>query len=372
MNLSLASLCLRAGSLLGLLLMLPIGLPATVCFSTEIQHLILESDAIVVGRITAIEPSSDISGRFSVQVVRIVDGSVDSGPLTVDYSNMATPVAGTRPSLAGRLALMFLTRADLPGGLELISLRRCSSGPSMLSSHLLFNSDGGVAVALAPVGDENTMQRIVRELAVFGAGQYLQALADLSIELPTHRRLALQMMGSPDLRTIEMGLARLVGLDELDGLVALNDAILTGRHEHIVYQSYNRVRHHYSDTHLDGIAILARWLDPANPQERRLTAAIALGRLRTMPAIRALASSLRDLDELVRWYALAGLMAFAEDGSADIETGWPFASNETRLYSSKHPDSYRKNEALYLDFWRAWWIENRASVEAHAIEHSAP
>jgi hypothetical protein len=362
----------RSISLIALLALASPGLQANVCFTPPIQNVIARSDAIIVGRISSIEPSGDDSGRFSIDVSRVIRGQVALGPLSISYSETATPIDGQGPGLLDRLALLFVATDAPSADLRLVHLQYCSPGGDSVRSHLLFYRSGRFPAELSPSDSDNAMQRLIKELAILGASKYLQGLAQSSIELPTYRAIYQAMMRSSDRDVFVTGLSGLANLGTLDGLIALDRATApVSRHRISGGGLFLDLGRAYRDRDPRGIPILARWLEAANPQRQRLAAADALVRLRTVPAITALADTLVDRDDLLHWQALQGLMTLANEGPPDRDSSgepWPFTTVETRLHELFEPQFYQRDQAPYLEFWRSWWEENRAAIEQYATE----
>ena len=105
---------------------------ADVCFTTPIEALLVQSESIVVGEVTASQAIGEESGTIDMAVDRVVRGFTLSGPVSILYTG-----AGAAESIVGRQALLFLTRDAGTNDLRLVHIQDCSPHQESVASHVL-------------------------------------------------------------------------------------------------------------------------------------------------------------------------------------------------------------------------------------------
>jgi hypothetical protein len=225
--------------------------------------------------------------------------------------------------------------------------------------------------------DDSAMQKVIKELATIHAYSdgsmnmaYLRPLIWTGSEYAESARTALQAIKDSDAtRGVVRGRGSLQSLSEFEGLESLDKILSRGGSGND--SSLARLERTYRSKDPRGVAILARWLNQGGSAEMRAAAAGALARIHTPDAVTILGPALNHADFQVQWRAVGGLAMFANNvpiaGGGPAPGEWPFRSDDTFRYSA-YSEEYVAEHHEFIDFWRKWWAENEAAVEALVAE----
>jgi len=129
----------------------------------------------------------------------------------------------------------------------------------------------------------------------------------------------------------------------------------------------DELRFRFANTDPSAVAILGRLVrSSATRGDLREASAYALARVHTKEALPYLAELLESSDLDLLTCAVGGMAMFANNipiGAHHPAAGpWPFRTEETMMHSAMSPGVIASKRAYYVDFWKRWWVENRAAI----------
>lgn len=135
------------------------------------------------------------------------------------------------------------------------------------------------------------------------------------------------------------------------------------------------IRDFFRATNVDSVVAIGRAAtDSSQSAAFREAAAHALAAIHTATALPFLATLLDDPNQNLRIEAIGGMAAFANGLAVQTSAGVPslahlqlpsnapYKTVETVAHLALGPQAIAPNEGSYLSFWKAWWVQNRASL----------
>lgn len=380
-----------------------LGLPAVALAQgitiPDVGNLVRNSAAIVVGTLSSTNPGA-AQAPLSLDVVRVLKGPVTPGSTVL--VTRPKPLSSCPEAVGQGSAYGIWFLAENPGGG--LSLARV---PELQTCDPLRQ---GFEVPAGPVAadwqyspDADPRSKLADELAwsltaYNGSGPeelvdnpflldgtpppQLQAIYQVLRESPVpfiraRGLLGLARLGDPGaLSTIASGLAQLLATRRSD------------QHE----IGGTKLAVHYDDPTISwyvamSLSMVANPADQAVSQLGRIinssvatrsirrAAAHALANIHTALAAKLLAPLLDSPDPWLRADAVGGLACFAnalpvisaEDGRPvdyDFNRKGPFKTKDTLAHWTMGTHEFLKNPGYYLDFWKSWWAQNSALIQA--------
>ncbi len=348
---------------------------ADLVASGSIQELVAKADVIVVGKVVDVRHTQATGSGFVLIVPdRTLKGPSLDGPLRLHYEGA---LVVNETLFQGQQALAFAATDSDSGLLRLLPM--VSARTPTLDDHLLVSDSAARRTLIAANTNDTPIQKVIKELATIQAysespkaASYLLEMAWQRAEAEVMRAAFRAMRESATTNGFVHGTTGLVALGNLEGLEALDEALLDGREE--IRGIVGLLAQTYRSTDPKGVVILARWLAEGSI-DMRVAAAGALARVHTAEAAEALGPALSHPDSQVQRRAVTGLSMFANHvqfGSSTPATGdWPFRTVDTIRYSAYTEEAVVENPE-YIDFWRTWWSVNSTIIREFGIPQKVP
>lgn len=344
--------------------------------NVAIANLIQQAEVVVVADIVG---GSDSGSQVTMEisVIRVVKGSTEPGKVLTVQWQAPGDRSSTATALPRRTGLFFLR--TFGGGLTALPVIVGDVHASDLYISVPSGNLPSVHAyqASAALGDKMTAELAAAiegpDFVNFAAGvRYLEALE--SIKSPTlvstYQRLAASV--SPDSAALGIaGMARNGDAGALRRVNAEYDTLAKSpSFPHVVIS----ICEHYRSASPQGVAALT---DLANSSSASLSlrrcSAHALRAIHTKESLPGLFRLLDSSDQIVRYEAVFGLAAFANNLPVQVTGNTPnlgflkpsgdspFTNADTRAHMPSLPE-FRTNEQKYLIFWRQWWIQSQSKL----------
>lgn len=363
-----------------------------------------QSDVIVVGRSTPIDPTGANGAVLTIKVVRVVKGDAAPGEiLTVTGGSSNTAGCLYDPPYEPAYAIWFLETNPSGDHILLPSLRsqRCDPSNSSyqlteeaLPSQWTYGPEASSADKLAYEFAATILSRQGEAPLAFISNPFLLDGASREALRKIYRTFEKQEA----VHVRMVGLAGLVGIgdlgtlaylkENLSSLISIPIAVHQNRLGQLILLTtgkdgtqrptyaylFARAISKIANTDDATVSVLGSLLDaPDSTMEMKRSVAHALQSIHTPLAVQELAPLLADSDEEIRDYAIGGIACFAngcpvigwDDGAStgpDLSKGSPYKSRETLVHFAMGVQTISQREDYYLSFWRQWWSQNAASI----------
>ncbi len=344
------------------------------------------ADAIVVGSVTNTTQLGSII-NFNIQVARVVKGdtSLAGLPLPVSWTlpggllgANGTSASSTPPAETG---LWFLERSSSRGWLLLPVMQ----GGIPLNNTFFPNASGAIPSAYAYSSTASLSDKVASELSA----AIENAQNDSNLPLHNLHYGILDALNSPVISLLYQHLSASDSVQQqilgLSGLIRAGNslALKTASASTAQYEAYPiqygvllwSIQELFRASDVGSISILGTTADaPTQNLALREAAAHALAAIHTAKALPYLVVLLDDPNQPLRAEAIGGLGAFANGMAtqtsaagpslAHMQLGGnaPYRTKETIANFAQGKQTVAQNEAAYLSFWKAWWLEQRTSL----------
>lgn len=327
----------------------------------SIPALVERSALVFVGTIVQQHASAS---SLSVTIVtdRMIKGSLQ-GQATV---SVVFPSLRDRSINPIGLHGIFFARTS-PSGAEWEIVSPMGGGETVLD---MFYSLSKSQMAPASSPDDSSTDRVIRELAA--AFERRESRLGPPIDLvgmvrawPTvaARAEAARLSTSSDPIVHAIALKAGISIGDVSALQrATSERSTTAKSQFSDLMDY--VKRYYRSPDPLGVKVLGQLLVDGDSQDQ-ISAASALAHIHTNVALQYLAPLLDSADPVLRSCAVGGLALFANNvpiGENHPAPGeWKYRTNETMQNSAMDADVIKNNSGI-ITFWKAWWQQNRFSL----------
>jgi hypothetical protein len=360
----------------GLLLLVVGNAYGSIAGARSLVELEQSADLIVVGTASGgVQSGSTLS--FSLQVGRVIKGdpTVAGTLIAVDWASPTregSPDLGS-PEVAGN-GLWFLRRSSSGWGL-LPAVR-----PVLFSETYIPEPPGPIAITYVYSPSAAVSDKVASEIgaaleAANGGGAELAALYYLLDELhsPVIQRLYKRMSASASPNQKILGLSGLIRGGSAAALTAAFEAASSlNAYPLEAGVLLNAIRNEFRSTDSTSVEVLGHIAaSTGSSQPLRESAARALVAIHTKQALPYLAALLDDPDPNLRSEGIGGLGSFANGLPVQTPAGVPSLAYLQRPASAPYMTKATvanfalgpaPADATRLSFWKAWWLQNRASL----------
>jgi hypothetical protein len=329
--------------------------------------LVNDSNAIVAGLCVDTEL---MDGEISLYILpqKFIKGEIKNTTLifTTNLRN-GESYLDIKRSLHNNTLLLFGTASDHTDKFQIIRM----SSQSSLDKTIIKVFPGDQRF-IDDIVVNSSLQKTIREIAVShwnspsrNTLELLIPLAWNKFEIPLLSSIFIKYMESSDPSLAKTGLDGITILG-LPLAVVKTDEIISSQTGSIVDRQLSALEKFYNSENDEALSIIVEWINSDNSLIRA-TAVGILANIRTPATLPVLAGALFDPDFEVRWRAIGGLSAFANNiprnGFVPAPGNWIFRTDGTIAHSAFDRRIIGENESRYLNFWRDWWEKNRLAID---------
>ena len=333
----------------------------------SLMDLVRQSDIIVVGSCTDVEVAQD-GVWLVVTPDRIIKGSGSSAPERF-WAAGRVASSGNVTQLKSQEVILFGVKGQQAGEWLLLD-----SDQSLPVETVVLHGDRsqGFAPLITTSITETPLQRAIKEIgslyAVSPTNTSLELLMPLGWGRIEPKTTAIVFAMLSDSSKPEVRQAGLIGLTTLglpQSVMATDQLVSSGNPD--ATKQLSLVERFYDSDDPEAMKIIVSWLQSPTASVRA-TAAGVLAKSGSREAAMLLGDTLEDTEFEVRWRAVGGLSVFANhvprNSPAPDLRPWPLRTDQTIEHSVFDRSLMAANERYYLEFWRAWWNENKLKVAA--------